>query len=268
MLPGTEIIPQVNIAGVVKQYDLAMQLIDEGFQKLAEADKILEVTFDHHTHASLQYGDYSKERVKENILASAWRHVMKWINIESIMSAEDIKKMEERFSPRYYTNNKDIPPFTLEEIQTIIFASVQNSDVIFRKSLTELWNFLTPGKYNCYQKLVTDRKNADEIQPYVILHSCMEARYRTWSLNSYRDKDIRQMDKVFHTLDGKKYDPSGPNLYNAITSSTLDVKSVESEYFQVKMYQNGNLHVRFKRLDLLKKVNEAIGISDKLKGQR
>jgi len=68
------------------------------------------------------------------------------------------------------------------------------------------------------------------------------------------------IDKVFYALDGKGI-PPGYNtpLVDAINNTPTSVGHGETEYFKFKCYQNNNLHLNFKRMDLVKKLNRIAG---------
>ena len=69
----------------------------------------------------------------------------------------------------------------------------------------------------------------------------------------YPAPDWNDVDRVFKTLDGKKYVER--SLSCAMNTAFQDGGYYEDEYFAAKAYKNGNLHLRFKRADLVEKVN-------------
>jgi hypothetical protein len=61
---------------------------------------------------------------------------------------------------------------------------------------------------------------------------------------------------VFHQLDGKRPpDPQAGLVAKIDIADRAGVRECETEYFKCKWFQNGNLHLQFKRLDLLKEFN-------------
>jgi hypothetical protein len=78
------------------------------------------------------------------------------------------------------------------------------------------------------------------------------------------------MDKVFHYLDANKPFTANYNspLIDALESALanrreeVNPKSYaqgETEYFAFKVYMNGNVHITFRRLDLVARLNAVAG---------
>ena len=77
-------------------------------------------------------------------------------------------------------------------------------------------------------------------------------------MDHYREQNIRAIDNVFHALDGNGTIKShrGP-LIDAIEASKDGTG--ETEYFRFRCFRNRNLHLEFKRLDLVAKLNAVAG---------
>src|SRR3546814_10183613 len=76
------------------------------------------------------------------------------------------------------------------------------------------------------------------------------------------DEDLRDVARTFHVLDG----PEQPDRYAGIIGAIdqertgLERKAwvAESEFFRAKAFKNGNLHIWFKRDDLVIEVNKLL----------
>lgn len=76
---------------------------------------------------------------------------------------------------------------------------------------------------------------------------------------AYRsDQKLTALDNVFQLLDGKGPVQSyyGP-LYDEIQRSLAGTG--ETEFFKFKCCLNGNLHLEFKKMDLVAKLNAVVG---------
>ena len=75
----------------------------------------------------------------------------------------------------------------------------------------------------------------------------------------HREQNIRGIDNVFHALDGNGtvHTHRGP-LVDAINQCGREGKG-ETQYFKFKCFTNRNLHLEFKRLDLVAKLNQVAG---------
>ena len=99
-----------------------------------------------------------------------------------------------------------------------------------------------------------------EIGKRVILRYACETNYQGgFRLDFYREQNIRGIDNVFHALDGNGtvHTHRGP-LVDAINQCGRDGQG-ETQYFRFKCFLNRNLHLEFKRLDLVAKLNQVAG---------
>ena len=74
--------------------------------------------------------------------------------------------------------------------------------------------------------------------------------------HGYASDKLNDLDRVFITLDGKPFRPRSLESAMAVAFEQMEV--FENEFYRAKAFRNGNLHLEFKRLDLLEKVNEQI----------
>jgi hypothetical protein len=82
---------------------------------------------------------------------------------------------------------------------------------------------------------------------------------RAWSgtefrVNYHRQKELHAIDGVFHLLDGKGPIKTCTGPLETAIQNASDGKG-ETDYFKFKRFKNHNLHLEFKRLDLVKELN-------------
>ena len=75
-------------------------------------------------------------------------------------------------------------------------------------------------------------------------------------LSKFSEK-MNDIDRVMQTLDGNKHQPRS---FETAARQTMgkEVNTYEDEYYKLKAFKNGNVHIWFKRLDLLEKLNKVI----------
>lgn len=77
----------------------------------------------------------------------------------------------------------------------------------------------------------------------------------------HKQRFTTALESVFRGLDGKGYashtSQHGSELEDAICSSASG--RGETEYFEFRCFKNGNLHLRFKRPDLVARLNQVAG---------
>ena len=77
-------------------------------------------------------------------------------------------------------------------------------------------------------------------------------------MGHHREQNIRAIDNVFHALDGNgTIKTHGGPLIDAI--ETAKDGTGETQYFKFRCFRNRNLHLEFKRLDVVAKLNAVAG---------
>jgi hypothetical protein len=113
---------------------------------------------------------------------------------------------------------------------------------------------------NVFKTLLGKYKTHDafKIGKKVILDRVLNS-HGGWSFYSSGRERIADLDRIFHILDGKEpKDHRGDASSMVYTASSTKQREIETDYFRFKLFQNGNVHVVFKRLDLVEKANKLI----------
>jgi hypothetical protein len=130
------------------------------------------------------------------------------------------------------------------------------------EAIHEVYEDLRPHDGYRGSEYKTNQKNAKyEIGAKLIMTNMVhpygygDASFRV----DYQDEqELISLDRVFSHLDGFNIQEGLKSpLVDAINTSA-DGKA-ETDFFKVKCHLNGNLHLEFKRLDLLKKFNAIAG---------
>jgi hypothetical protein len=173
-----------------------------------------------------------------------WSLLVNHLGIKNLMS---IKRREE-FDKQI--EKGDVPEVTEANILNVILGLADRAAEFATEAAKETLALLTPsnGRYKTNSGFKVGKR--------VVLPSYVE---RCWDgtsfrVNYYRDANVTAIDGTFHVLDEKGLitDRRSP-LYTAI-AECRDGRG-ETPYFLFKCYKNGNLHIEFKRLDLVQKLN-------------
>lgn len=153
-------------------------------------------------------------------------------------------------------DEKNLPDFTLDNIQSWFESYALNVDKLFEDSIKEIFDWLRPWKRETYKT-----NNKEIIGEKVIKDWMFENVWEDKMSLVYRnDKYLQALDNVFHLMDGKGVAKYPGNLVTAIKEAcSQNNRSCETEYFICKWYKKGTLHIEFKRMDLLEKVNSKAG---------
>ena len=194
-------------------------------------------------------GKKASDAILKNIKKDAWRHIVERLELRRLLS---IKRRDEL--DRQLEDVEKLPELTEENILSMFQQSAENVDIYLEEAVEEVFDYLRPP--GSQYKTNTEY----ELQKRVILSYAVEKAWNRgkFRVNYHREKYLTALDNVFSMIDGqgpvKTYNGA---LYDAITDSP-DGKG-ETPYFRFKCYLNGNLHLEFKRSDLVAKLNAVAG---------
>lgn len=176
---------------------------------------------------------------------AAWSALMDQLGGDSLM---DRQAKEE-----WRASLKDPPPFTAENCKAT-FAHLWGS----RRDL-----FLR-GIANTFSRLDRRFRSHDgfKIGGRLIIESALETV--GWSTPHWRNHDRRDtfadVERLLAELDGQP----APGPQTSIVERIRDVRTanlpcvLQGDYFRVRVFKNGNLHIWFEREDLLREVNKLL----------
>ncbi len=268
MTHETELIKRGTIAEKIKAYNEATALIMEGYKTLETAEEILKDAFsieeisssfdvlpsrnDHCYHPA-----EATKKVIENLKRQAWRRLYNALEIKRVMSIKRADETEKKL------DSGDLPALTVEAVFEVFEMLHQNVDNFARESVIEVYDWIRPHDGYSGSQYKTNQKNARVELGKKIIHGYMvRVKYSNdgYQTQYNNEKYLIALDRVFHMLEGKNmleksYRSPLVDAINLTDSSGL----AETEYFKCKCYQNGNLHIEFKRLDLVKQFNAIAG---------
>jgi hypothetical protein len=207
-----------------------------------------------------QYLRTARQLVDLNV----WRWVIQYTDLGRLMDKEAKDKLDQQM--RYVPTRVDpdsrqlitgeeieagMPPVTVENIYATLQQFALDAESIFRR-----------GVANVFSGLDRRFKSHDgfKIGSRVILTYFFS---RDSGMTNYRERDtLLDVERAFVVLDGK------PTGYIGQASYAIDQArhgswgprqdTIETEYFLIRCYKNGNAHLWFRRDDLVRKVNKLL----------
>lgn len=151
-----------------------------------------------------------------------------------------------------------VPEITVASLNAMVKQFHDALPEMLEAAVEEVFNWLRPP--GSHYKTNTEL----EIGERVVLEGMVERGFTYWRLKySDRDAHLTALENVFTALDGKGQVTKGhySEISEAIqrTARTERECRGETEYFAFRGFMRGTLHLRFKRLDLLKRLNEIAG---------
>ncbi len=204
----------------------------------------VEVKFDGHSVYRHDDGRDDYADLFNAMRRNAWRMLIDHLGVKNVMSVAKRDKFESQL------NNGDMPDVTAEAIIATIFGLADQAKDFATEAAREVFDFLRPQRehYKTNSSFRVGRR--------VIMGWWVERRYdgKGFRPQYHHEKHMIALDGVFHMMDGRGMmkDRISP-LIQAIKASN-DGKG-ETDFFRFKCFKNGNLHLEFKRLDLVKQLN-------------
>jgi Domain of unknown function (DUF4942) len=239
---------ELEIRAGFAQIGAAMASLDGGFTLGGHS---LSLRTGHRRYGSdLDFADPT-DPIRE-LRRDCWQTLVERTQIRRIMSIkawEDFSKQLESGEP---------PPITAENVNGMLAGLRADVPDMLKAAVDEVFDFLRPH----YDRFKTNTQFA--IAERVVLESYIERGFGSnWHVNCYRQQNLLALENVFRMLDGRidrEHPGHWSDLENAIRA--LPVTSPcegETEYFEFRGWKKGTLHLKFRRMDLVKKLNAVAG---------
>ena len=260
---STEITRRDTVTQLVENYEAAVADITQAYSLLHGAKDRLNDSFDmgqriysfdvlpHGYHYGISLSNDSLDEVMAQIKLDAWRVIMERLELRKLLSIVRREQLNKQLS-----DGNVLPDITIENVWGIFESAVSNVDRYMEEAVLEVFELLRPpsSQYKTNSEF--------EIGKRVVLKWYVEPSYSKrggFNIRYSSEPQITALDNVFLRLDGKGIVSTfnGPT-YDAIKLAGRD-GVCETEYFKLRCYRNGNLHVKFKRLDLVQRLNTIAG---------
>lgn len=265
---NTELARRETITALVGCYKLAEEEIKQAYALLESAKKRLDAAFISGSgyrfsinggHGSPGIGKDAAEKTLNDIKKDAWHCIVERLEIRRILSIKRREELDRQLNGerRYHDDPiKPLPEITEANILAMFQDGMSKATDYAREAVSEVFDWLRP---HCGRNAELKTNNKWMIGKKVIVWA-VEKGYgkNPFRVNYHREKELTALDNVFHMLDGrgplKTY--HGP-LYDAILNSQDGTG--ETDFFKFRCCLNGNLHLEFKRPDLVAKINQMAG---------
>jgi len=255
-----DIIPRNNAVALEATYNEAVKKVTEAFELLREAESSLkqvgllrDISGILTTYRGSCDCDDVVEPTFNHLKQSAWQYIISRLELREMLSLKKREELDRQIQ------DCDLPDFTAENIHNLIHGFVGGFDNVLEEAVKEVFDLYRPGPWR--DELKTNENNRWGLKDKVIVRDVVT----DYGINVYREDKLNALDRVFHLLDGKRV-PTYPNTLSGIiyTARRAKQRTAETDYFSLKWFRNGNLHIVFKRPDLVREINKIAG-RDKLR---
>lgn len=265
-------IPRASLVDIARWRDTALQRYAEAHAMMQQVNDVLTQADEARRRAAplentflVSLGDRSsvfgayRAATRDDFLASArrivdadvWSHIIERTELERLMD----KKAKDEFRQQL---SKDPIEFTVENAIATLEGFLARSGEIFARGVAEAFSAL-------------DRRfkthDGFKIGSRVIINGAFD-EFGHWVHHSWGDNHrdtLQDIERVFFVLEGKTPPLQYAGIVGAIDEARKDHPrmsasryEVESEYFLARVFLNGNLHLWFKRRDLVVQVNKTL----------
>lgn len=173
-----------------------------------------------------------------------WAVICDRLEIRKMMSSKRVDQLNDQLEGK----GDPLPAITSENIIGIIQGFATALPEYMDEVCCEVYDYLRP--HGC--KLKTSQGNLHELGNKVILSYAVDTHGHGWQISPDTRQSLNNVANVFSLLDG--YGPSqGHNgeLVTAILGAHPGANAGETKYFRWRAWRNRNLHLTFKRMDLV-----------------
>lgn len=228
----------------------ALALFAESYDREQEACDAAALAAPSAARLSLSDGRRFKDRDawlemrRREVDVAIWNHLIQATNLERLMdrTARDAFRRQLQEDP---------PPATADNCEATLRQLMGDADMIFKRGIATAFSQLD-RRFRSHDGFKVGSR---------IVLSYVLSTYGAWV--GARDETLRDIERTFHTLDGKPHPERGAGVCGLIDEAkrrafTLQPFEVETEYFRVRGFRNGNVHLWFKRPDLVERVNQLL----------
>lgn len=260
-MTASDLTKAATVEEMVEAYQDACRRVRSAFRLIGEAEDGLHGAFElgGHRYTWVHCDGYESRAIRHEqideviarIRRRAWVAVFERLELKRFMSIKAVKDWEREAEDNW----RNLPELTPENIRSYTQHQLARVEDYFQEAVVEVFEWLRPWR-NTYKT-----NSLEEIGPRVVLENVIctdKFKIKPYPVNYHRTQNLTALENVFSALDGKgninKRNRS--LLQDAIEASN---GKGETEYFEFRAFKKGTLHLRFKRLDLLKRLNEIAG---------
>lgn len=261
IVENTGMIHPTTVSHMVDAWNKSKDLIEKAHEMLHEADAVLRQEFSgpyRHPHVNFDNLRYQEvTSTIDTLKMDVWASILERTNVRKLMTEQKQREVDSQLK-----NPAQLPDVTELNVLAFLENMYNSLPSVAQSMMQEVYEWLRPRGGSRYEYVTNMKSEAAGVGRKVIKGWSVEHGYsstKPWKIRYSSQDRFTSLDNVFSLLDGKGVAKThyGP-IYDAVAA--CDPNGVcETEYFRLKCYRNGNLHLEFKRIDLLDKFNLACG---------
>lgn len=256
-----------TVRELVAAFQAAEATVRQSFTAITEAEGALNLAF------GMSDDDTSRIRVSadncyrsrfndpdsaiEQMARDAWSVIVDRLEVRRAMSIDRYESLQRTL------RDEKLPAITEANVASFVARFSADLPTLFDEAVREVFDWLRPRR----SKLKTNSEF--EIPRKVILSYIVEPADKRWSRGRWRichhtAQRLIALENVFHGLDGRGTICADhySQIQRALEACPYEQGTRgrgETDLFEVSVFENGNGHLVFKRLDLLDRLNKIAG---------
>lgn len=252
------ITPHLEVDEVVRIYEESAASIREGFEAIAAAQSRLNSTIALDGVCKIYVRDRWRQPYRwddvESVLVElrrdVWQAIIERLELRRIMSIKRAKELDAQIE------NGELPEITVDNVSKLALEFRNSIDTMLEEAVEEVFDWLRPRRSD-YKTNTEFEVGKRVILPYVV--ELTYPRARLFRVRYTYDQHLVALENVFSMLAGeggvsKSY---RSKLYDAI--SEAEGGRGETKFFRFRCCKNMNLHLEFKDMSLVKRLNQIAG---------
>lgn len=253
-----------KIGNIVTAYNKVKDLLQDLIRTNNEIDKHINfimtsnMTINKHKAEMLKdISNYSEIRFKEQAYQEflelfqneSWESIFKLTQFEGLMTSEVKKQFGE--------TKKSLKNlcFTKENINSLLFAILENSDKILERCILDVFDIFTAyHKENRIHVKGWKTNNQWMVKKRVILPGMVSLWSGRFSDNIYRQSMLQDIDRAMCVVSKTTYSNITP-IISILNKCEAGKKNMDSTFFNITCYKALTIHLEFKEKELWEKFN-------------
>jgi hypothetical protein len=241
---------RVDVGGMVEAYEQAERTITSACLQISEALSSLKASFaqdfSFQCPRYMSFDDPS-DSIRE-LRRQAWRRFVERFELRRAMSIAKSNELDA------WIEKGEPEPVTQEAVTGLFRLYLQQLPEMLSEAVGEVYDFLRPprSQYKTNSEFELGRR--------VILSGWVEEGFSHGYRPSYhRRQHYVALDNVFSMLDGQGSTSKSYRCELELAVEKAENGQGETRYFRFRAHRNGNLHLEFKRPDLVRQFNAMAG---------
>lgn len=249
-----------TVGQLVETYRSACADIVRAFALLHDAEGRLRATFNLGDqggwmrvcvgHKAHQHPDWNDPKPTLDALKrEAWSIIVDRVELRRVLSTKAWERLQKTL------RDEELPEITEENVEAFREAQIASLESQWEEAVREVFDMLRPREYGGHKTNKVDR-----VGERVVLTGWVRMGfYGQPEIVHYHEPHAQAIERVFAGLDGRGQ--VAREHYSELYRVMRETRawSGSTTYYDWKAHKNGNLHLRFRRADLLSRLNQVAG---------